>query len=716
MTDYNNQPTNNPRDDRNDQQTCDQFETDDDEFDGESADSTPALDDDIGTGTEEEDELEECGFDDDDNVIIEDDRPSPSSVQDVVRVFISDPNLLRQALDSIEFDLAPVVDSDEAAIILIAGHFMLIDGESFEEVGFRARLKTNIRKVLESPPPTCPDTALAIANDMLEDGSIIDTASAEGISQPDRLNIIKMFVFNNRMSFVSTDLHDPGTVDSTVATIRDELEIVSDLGRIEASRVVDPRDEFQPFPIDLLPEPVVTFVREVAASKLCDPAMVAVPVLATLGSAIGTTRQIRPKSDWPEYPILWATVIAESGIGKTPVFNAINAPLRELQRAADREYQERFRLYKRRLRDWERGNTSSDGDGGRRSFMPEEPVYNHIFTTDTTVEAMAKMLSMSPRGVLAMKDELSDLLGNLNAYKRAANDGAKYLEWFGGISSKIDRKTQAPIFIERAAVWITGTIQPAVFWRCFPESFTENGFLARFLICYPPSTDGGWSNETVSTSTAEDWANLLVALRALEFDQIEHGEFDESRTPVVLEITNEARELMAQFCDCNDLEIREEQDVATRTAWQKMKGYAAKFALIDHVVRQVLANGQSQLNERNNTDNGVIENCRQPVGVESVQRGIDLAEWFKHEARRIYRLRTEMASTSNEERAKLIQFVERKGGEVTARDVAGNFRWLNKNSKLAKEYLDELVTEGLGYWQEKTKASGGRPATYFILR
>jgi hypothetical protein len=184
------------------------------------------------------------------------------------------------------------------------------------------------------------------------------------------------------------------------------------------------RTQFRPFPTDLLPESVSRFVTATAASKLVDESMVALPALAILGAAIGTTRRILAKDDWAEYPIIWTAVIAASGERKTPTFAAVGAPLKAMQLEADEAYQEAKHSYDRRVK--ERMQAQNTGSAETEpGAWPSPPKYNHVLTTDTTVEAVGKMLSTSSRGMLVFKDELSDFVGSMNAYKKGGNDLAR---------------------------------------------------------------------------------------------------------------------------------------------------------------------------------------------------------------------------------------------------------------------------------------------------
>ena len=47
------------------------------------------------------------------------------------------------------------------------------------------------------------------------------------------------------------------------------------------------RDRYEPFHVDVLPEPVRSYINESAAAIGCDPAFVALPLLSALAAAIG---------------------------------------------------------------------------------------------------------------------------------------------------------------------------------------------------------------------------------------------------------------------------------------------------------------------------------------------------------------------------------------------------------------------------------------------
>jgi hypothetical protein len=86
-----------------------------------------------------------------------------------------------------------------------------------------------------------------------------------------------------------------------------------------------------PFPVEVLPQPLARFVREVADALPCPADFVGVPLLAVLGAAIGNSRVLQVKPGWHEGPRLFTAVVADPGSKKSPALALVMQPLRERQ-------------------------------------------------------------------------------------------------------------------------------------------------------------------------------------------------------------------------------------------------------------------------------------------------------------------------------------------------------------------------------------------------
>jgi hypothetical protein len=96
-----------------------------------------------------------------------------------------------------------------------------------------------------------------------------------------------------------------------------------------------------------------------------------------------------------------------------------------------------------------------------------------------------------------------------------------------------------------------------------------------------------------------------------------------------------------------------------------------------------------------------------------MKAGIELAQWFKAETRRVYALLSE--SDDDREQRRLIEWIERKGGAVTAREVQQGHRQYC-TAQDAEAALGELAKAGCGQWHDAPPGpKGGRPSSVFRL-
>jgi hypothetical protein len=107
--------------------------------------------------------------------------------------------------------------------------------------------------------------------------------------------------------------------------------------------------DYQPFPVESLPQPVQQFVVAQANSLNCDAAAVALPVLSVLASAIGGTRRIELKRGWSEPAILWTALVNDGPSSHEAIIEAAIVPLQARQAVAEQQRQEQFMPYRRKL-------------------------------------------------------------------------------------------------------------------------------------------------------------------------------------------------------------------------------------------------------------------------------------------------------------------------------------------------------------------------------
>lgn len=466
------------------------------------------------------------------------------------------------------------------------------------------------------------------------------------------------------------------------------LEVLSTSARL---------DVYQPLPVEALPEPFRTFVVQASEAVGCDLAFVALPLLSAAASAIGNTRRIQLKRGWTEPTILWTAIVGDSGTMKSPALELALRSLRRRQQEAIKLHAEELEAYKTEamrydlaLADWKKS-----GGEGLPPVEPQPPVLKRCWCDDTTMEALAVLLLNNWRGLLMVRDELAGWLGGFDRYAQGkGSDVAKWLEMHGGRSIMVDRKTGTPrtIYVPRAAVSVTGGIQPATLQRALGRAYFENGLAARLLLASPPRRVKRWSETEIEAALEQ--AVSAVFDNLFDIEPIDGPDGDPE--PGIVRLSSPAKAAWIQFYNEHaDEQVELSGDLSA--AWSKLEGYAARLALVVHLVRWA----SGEIDDPDELDE------------QSLTSGVTLSRWFGRETCRVY----DMLAEEEDDRARreLIERIERRGGTITVRDLQRSSR-AHAGSEIAEAALEDLVSAGWGRWDTCPPGSaGGRPSRHFRL-
>lgn len=468
------------------------------------------------------------------------------------------------------------------------------------------------------------------------------------------------------------------------------------------SKSAPPVEAYQPYPADALPEPLASFVAETADAIGCDPAYVALPLLAVAGSAIGTTRRLELKAGYSVPAILWSVIVGESGTSKSPALRTVLEHVRGRERRLREEHALDRRDYEDAVEAYEKARSAwrASKSGGDPPERPAEPASRRCLVTDVTVEALAVKLADNPRGLLLARDELAGWLNSLDRYAKSgggSSDESFYLSAYNGESHAVDRRTgdRREVYVAQAALWITGTIQPAILRRALGTERRESGLLARLLLTAPPPRPATWSEKEVSPLTRQWLHDVLDSLYALAPDVDAEGREE----PRLVRLEADAKAAYVQWHD------RHGEELAGLTgdraaAWSKLRETTARLSLIVHAVR--VAAGKAASDD---------------VDAESMDRALRLVEWHKHETRRVYSILGQTDEEAAERQAddRLAAWIDRHGGTTTARDLISACRWIATSDE-AEAALRRLVAAGRGEWRDRPPSErGGRPTRDFVL-
>jgi len=449
---------------------------------------------------------------------------------------------------------------------------------------------------------------------------------------------------------------------------------------------------YKTFPVEALPAPLKGYVTAAAKAINCDPGFVALPMLAALAACVGTTRRLYLKRAWKEPCVIWAAIVGSSGTIKSPAVDAGVAPLR-LRHADDlSRYQKAIEDHEKVLIEYERAKDLYKKN--KSEEIPEKPrdpaCIRHI-VSDVTIEGIAPILHENPRGVLLERDELAGWVQGFDAYRGGrGGDVAKWLEMHRAGPVQVDRKTgNRMLYIPRAAVSVTGSIQPRVLARVLDEENLANGFAARLLTCAPPKRVKVWTDADIDEATSERYSATVGGLLRLESLVTPRGP-----EPVDLEFTPAARAIWVKFYNDFGQEQAGLGDEDLAAAFSKLEGYCARFSLLLHLIRAVSG------------DRSLVDEHR--IDEASLEAGSAITNWFCDETERVYAILRE--GDSQQDERQLVELIRRGGGTMSARQLQHAGRRWRGPVENARAALDVLVRAGIARWEwVKPQSGGGAP-------
>jgi hypothetical protein len=359
-----------------------------------------------------------------------------------------------------------------------------------------------------------------------------------------------------------------------------------------------------------------------------------------------------------------------------------------MKRHADamKEYADALAMHERNATQWKRSKSDTPPP-----TKPEAPIADRCWTDDATTEALAVLLQQNLRGLLMVRDELAGWF-NFDRYAggKGGGDAAKWLEMFGGRPMVVDRKTGGTLYVPRAAVSIAGGIQPETLRRALGQEHRDNGLAARLLLTCPPRKPKRWTEADVSADTEAAVALVFDRLFGLTPETDDDGD----ERPRLVTLADDGKRAWVTFYNEHAGEqVNLSGDEAA--AWSKLEGYAARLALVIHLTRW--AAGDATLRDASRVDGA------------SIAAGVVLARWFGDEARRVYAILGE--SDEGRESRRLVEWIERKGGTVTVRDLTRGPREYRGDPERAAKAMGKLVARGVAVWVHDDPGSrGGRPA------
>ncbi|MEN3776550.1 DUF3987 domain-containing protein [Priestia megaterium] len=447
------------------------------------------------------------------------------------------------------------------------------------------------------------------------------------------------------------------------------------------------------FPVSLFPEPIERFVNDTAKALSCPQDFVAMGVLVCASVAIGNGAVIEVKNSWIEGVSLYCGIIAEPGSAKTPAISKALKPLFELQERNFEEY-ETLKIqhelekdnYEIELENWKKGvkNKKKVKVEDKPPF-PKSPALQQIITMDSTMEALQDILLSNKRGILKLHDELLGFVKGMNQYRSGA-DRQYWLSIWSNEPIIINRKGKEPIRIPKPFVSIIGGIQPDMIEEIVKtgrEGIANDGFIDRFLFCYPDPIPAKWTDDDVSEDVLQGYCEII---NSIYYSLTEDN-------PRVIRFNNKAKELYTLWYDETELETTEAGFPGTlKGVWKKLKGLHSRILVIMFMLKW--------------------SSCPDLVKIdlideESVIYTNYIMDYFKSQARKVFQ--TTQSNDEDKKAIKLMEYVKNKG-EKHEKGLCIRLNLLNQgkvfgrstNIEMIEETINRIESQGLGEIQHLT--------------
>jgi hypothetical protein len=258
-----------------------------------------------------------------------------------------------------------------------------------------------------------------------------------------------------------------------------------------------------PFPLWVFPKAVQNFINANVVAIPCSPALIAVPLLAVAGAAIGRAgKRLLVKGGWSCSSCLWTICLAQSSDGKSPALSAADCWYTDEHRRLHDEWVQQKAASKRTKQ------TSEDGEvvAGEEDDPCPEPM---LFLTDTTTEALRQVLSQGPS--LYLNDEMSAWCHQMGQYKTGNADKPIWTSAWSHKDANVGR-VGGNIYVTDPFIGVAGMMVPQSAHELNYKGHADDGFIHRLLIACPPSTQLLFSPLGVDEALTKRYKTVMTRL------------------------------------------------------------------------------------------------------------------------------------------------------------------------------------------------------------
>jgi putative DNA primase/helicase len=392
----------------------------------------------------------------------------------------------------------------------------------------------------------------------------------------------------------------------------------------------------EPYPLDALPDTIRAAVEEVAGFVKAPIPMVASSALAAMSLACQGHIDAKRAEKLHGPVSLFLLTIADSGERKSTCDGFFTSAIRQYQEEQAEAMKPAIKEYQAAIAAWEAerdGILSAVKDAGKKGKptdklrgdlaqlqqdKPEPPRVPRLILGDETPENLAWGLAKQWPSAGVLSSEAGVVFGSHGMGKDSAMRNLALLNvlWDGGAHS-IGRRTSESFTVRGARLTMGLMVQEMTLREYFSKSgglARGTGFLARFLVAWPESTQG----QRPFTEAPANWPHLAAFHRRIAAILNQPAPIDEdgALTPAMLSLAPDAKAAWVEYHDAIESELAsggelyDVRDVASKSADNAAR-LAALFQQFEHGMGGA-------------------------VGLDSFERASRITAWHLSEARRFF--------------------------------------------------------------------------------
>lgn len=469
----------------------------------------------------------------------------------------------------------------------------------------------------------------------------------------------------------------------------------------------------------LMPKVLGDFVLDEADRMPCPPDYIAAAVMVFLGSLIGASCGIKPKTrdDWLVVPNLYGAVVGDPSAKKSPALGVVTRIFDRLEKIEAQKHSQAMAAYDAEVMAYEarqaalklemrNAATATDGtarmaaavDAMKSMVAPSKPLMRRFRTNDGTIEKIGDLLTTNPNGLLVYRDEL---MGLLSSWEKDGHEGDRtfYLEaWNGTGSYCVDRIGRGSTTIENHCLSVFGGIQPDLLERYLAEivaKMDNDGRLQRFqMLTFPESVAWEWRDRVPMAGAREDVQTIFENLAVFDPLAVGASPADAFSKVPYFRFSDKAQALFIDWCtELHTVLIPFEQDPMLKQHLGKYEKLFCSIALILHLV----------------------EGGGERISMTNACRAAAWCDYLRGHARRVYALVEASKVTSATLLAKRVAAGKLADG-FTARDVMRK-QWSRLTTSTEVERALAILEEH--GWLQSVDADnsvvGGRPTVRYAI-